>query len=384
MCAYRSKAAKTILKNNLAKFLYLRSNKLNGFVRDFVPNFLRDVMLDAKSYISGDEPLSSLRKVICELFVKNCDDAQFWALNDVNNKPRFKDMIQALSAANTVNLVAIAAAARSLEALRKLANGKSKLLRSKSPAFGYPLDVAVYAGQFEVVKALVHQASIDINQTAGEIPGAGHLAFRQAICTGIEQGNRDIVQFLLNKYVVIFDPATEPCMEIWLDKAISAKDTKIARLLMHVDTHAGMSTFYTAFEKSFMWGKTRLRSVFFKLDRLQINQVFRRTYPLLTAIESYAGPHVMKRLVDLGADVDGPAYLGGLDRPLRAALKSRRDKLLLKPLQMGANACLIPQSIWRSHQEYISNTLEMKKALEAAYQNCEKPRPLSGKLFAGF
>jgi hypothetical protein len=371
MYAYRNKAAKTILKKNLAKFLYLRSNKLNGFVCNFVPNFFRDVMLDAKSYISSDEPFSSLRKVICELFVKNCDDAQFWVLNDVNNnKPRFKDMIQALSAANTVNLVTTAAAAGSLKALRKLANRKSKLLRSKSPAFGYPLDVAVYAGQFEVDKALVHQASIDINQTAGEIPGAGHLAFRQAICTGIEQGNCDIVQFLLNKYVDIFGPATEPCMEIWLDKAISAKDTKIARLLMHVDTHAGMSTFYTAFEKSFMWGKIRLRSVFFELDRLQIDQVFRRTYPLLTTIDSYAGPHVIKRLVDLGADVDGPAYLGGLDRPLRAALKSRRDKLLLKLLQMGASPHLIPQSIWQSDQEYISNNLEMKEALEAAYQKC--------------
>jgi hypothetical protein len=49
MFAYQDKAGTKILRNSFAKFLYLWGNKLNGFVRDLVPKFLHDVMLDAKS-----------------------------------------------------------------------------------------------------------------------------------------------------------------------------------------------------------------------------------------------------------------------------------------------------------------------------------------------
>jgi hypothetical protein len=55
--------------------LFLRSNELEGFFRDMVPNFLRDVMVEAKAYISGDEALATLRRALCELFVKSNEDA---------------------------------------------------------------------------------------------------------------------------------------------------------------------------------------------------------------------------------------------------------------------------------------------------------------------
>jgi hypothetical protein len=70
----KTKGGREILRNNLAKFLFLRSNRLNGFVRDLVPYFILDVFLDAKSYTSGDEASTTLRRVLCELFVKSSEN----------------------------------------------------------------------------------------------------------------------------------------------------------------------------------------------------------------------------------------------------------------------------------------------------------------------
>jgi hypothetical protein len=91
---------------------------------------------------------------------------------------------------------------------------------------------------------------IDKNQAALKIPGNGHVAFRQAVYTVIECQNDDMARYLLDQYVEIFGPATETCMENWLDKAMIIGHEEIARLLMHMPTHLGMGTFYTAFGDS--------------------------------------------------------------------------------------------------------------------------------------
>jgi hypothetical protein len=55
-----------------------------------------------------------------------------------------------LSAANTANLIAVAAAAGSLETIKTLASQNRQLLWIMSPAFGYSLNAAVYADQLVV------------------------------------------------------------------------------------------------------------------------------------------------------------------------------------------------------------------------------------------
>jgi hypothetical protein len=53
-------------------------------------------------------------------------------------------------------------------------------------------------------------------------------------------------------------------------------------------------------------GKSRVSCTFFEENRLELNQVFRHSYPLLTAIVLHAPVLVLQELLDLGAEPDGP------------------------------------------------------------------------------
>jgi hypothetical protein len=61
-------------------------------------------------------------------------------------------------------LVAMAADLGDLYLLRTEAAKDRDSLWQESPAFGYPLDVAVYAGHFGVAKAIAQQAVTNQNE----------------------------------------------------------------------------------------------------------------------------------------------------------------------------------------------------------------------------
>lgn len=155
----KTRTGREILKNNLADFLFVWSSTLNSFVQVHVPNFIRDVMLTMTPWVTGDETSSTLRKVLCELFVRNHVDALKCVLSDANKLNR--TLLQSITVFNTANLVAVTAATGCLKVLRLLADKDRQLLWVNSSAFGYPLDAAVYAGQFGVVKTIVQQAIIN-------------------------------------------------------------------------------------------------------------------------------------------------------------------------------------------------------------------------------
>jgi hypothetical protein len=90
---------------------------------------------------------------------------------------------------------------------------------------------------------------------------------------------------------------------------VTAKDQYTMRLLKYITIHAGIGIFYTTLESSFKLEKLTVFRVFFKKGRLELNQVFRETYPLLTGINSYAGGPVIQELISLGADPGGTSYL---------------------------------------------------------------------------
>jgi hypothetical protein len=158
----KTRAGREILKHKLADFLYTRSTKLNGFVRTHVPNFINRIIYITESWITGDQAISTLRRVICELFVRNCDGALRFVLTDTN-KLSIQDK-QETMASSGANLIATVAAIGDLYILRMQAAKDKDLLWAKSPAFGYPLDVAVYAGHFDVVKAIAQQAVTNQNE----------------------------------------------------------------------------------------------------------------------------------------------------------------------------------------------------------------------------
>ena len=157
MYAYnKTRAGREILKHKLAEFLYTRSTKLNDFVRAHVPELISGVMLSKKSWIPDNKTTSTLRRVLCELFVRNCDGALTCVLTDMNKLNISHKKV--ITASSTVNLIATAAAIGDLGGLRHDTVKNKDLLWRMSPAFGYPLDAAVYAGHFGVVKAIAQQA----------------------------------------------------------------------------------------------------------------------------------------------------------------------------------------------------------------------------------
>ena len=103
-----------------------------------------------------DAEKTALRKALCEQFVRRHPDAFRCVTSHVNRLVGFFE--RSILVTETENLVAAAAATGNLKALKHLARTKKRLLGSQSPAFGYPLDVAVYTDQDAVVKAIVQQA----------------------------------------------------------------------------------------------------------------------------------------------------------------------------------------------------------------------------------
>ncbi|CAN9225303.1 unnamed protein product [Alternaria alternata] len=163
----KTRAGREILQHKLADFLYTRSTKLNGFVRTHVPEFIRDVILIKEPSITGDEAVSKLRRLLCELFARNCDGALTFVLTQTNKLNHHQ--IKALSVSSTVNLIAVATAIGDLYLLRTEAAKDRDLLWQESTAFGYPLDVAVYAGHFGVAKVIAQQAVTNRNKDGVDI-----------------------------------------------------------------------------------------------------------------------------------------------------------------------------------------------------------------------
>jgi len=370
-----------ILRNNIAKFLFLRSNKLNGFIRDLVPNFIRDVMREAEPWVSDDKASATLRKVLCELYVKTDHNAYACIVQDTRHG-RLQKHIHGIQATKVVNLVAAAAAAGSLEALRGLANHNHKLLWLHSPTFGYPIDAAAYAGQFKVVKALAEQAVTDKGLSIATSSTRENIAFGKAICTGIEHGHDKMTKVLIEKYGEAFGPASESCMEEWLEYAVATGNKVITRLLQHVPNHAGMQIFYTAFEKSCWLGDTDIIRIFFEEGRLEINGISSVGYPLLTAVRvPFTSVVSVSVLLALGANPNGPIYCGHSKHPLQVALECGRDKVAIALLEAGANIHLIPKSIREAHMKRCTGMEQLKQALIHSLKRFKKPKPLCGELF---
>jgi hypothetical protein len=374
----KTRAGREILKNSLADFLFVRSCTLNGFVRDHVPRFIRDIMRAMRTWVTDDTAAVSLRKALCELFVRNCSDALKCVLNDFN---KIGLLLQdTISATNTVNLVAAAAATGNINALRHFATVKKSSLWARSPAFGYPLDAAVYAGQTAVVKAMTQQAITNQSQAVATISYTEHLAFREAVCTGIELGDSEMVVDLLRKYNDAFGLPTKACMKAWFDKAITSGNEEMLRLMLTMRSKAGKSTIYSAFEKACDLAKPVLIRLFFdpnlSKNYLSVNEIHGNAYPLLTAVNVIArSVIVVTTLLKLGANPNGPAYLAGLDRPLRVAARWGRGAACLALLEEGANPNLVTNVGWmKSAKKSFGKDTKTGKALRIAQKLCEKPR----------
>lgn len=384
---FREKGGRAILRNNIAKFLFLRSNRLNGFIRDLVPNFIRDVMQEAESWMIGDEKTrTALRRVLCELYVKTDRHAYSCIIQDIRQGRHYNKHVQDFQVTKVSNLVAAAAAAGSLEALRSLANHDHQLLWLHSPTFGYPIVAAAYAGQFEVVKALAKQAVTDKGLSIAISTPGQHTAFRKAICTSIEHGHDEMVKILLKNYGKAFGPASESCMAEWLGHSVATGNKVITHLLQHIPNHAGMRTFYAAFESSCMLGDPDIIRIFFEEGRLEVNGISSHGYPLVTAVQvPWTSMPSVKALLAIGANPDGPAYRGNFRRPLQVALEYRRQGASIALLEAGANVYLVPESAWKPHTKHWTGLEQLDRALDQAllhsFVKSQKPKPLCGELF---
>ncbi|KAK1916054.1 hypothetical protein P3342_003869 [Pyrenophora teres f. teres] len=377
----KEKAGRNILRNNIAKFLYLRSNKLNGFIRDLVPNFIRDVMAIAEPWVRDDKAKAALRKVLCELYVKTDSNAFACIVQDIRHG-RHQNHLQGFQVTKVINLVAAAAAAGSPDWLRDLANHDHQVLWLHSPTFGYPIVAAAYAGQFNVVKALAEQALTDQGLSTTTSATAKHTSFREAICTSIKVGHDEMATVLIQKYDEAFGPASETCMTEWLQCSVSTGNKVITRLLQRIPTHAGTYTFYTAFENSCRLRDPGLIRIFFEEGRLEVNGISSYSYPLTVASQmSHTSTVPVEVLLSLGANPDGPTYRGHFRRPLEVALQTGRDRVAILLLEAGANIHLISKSCWKPYMKQWSGMEEVTEALNRSLRESQKPRPLCGELF---
>ncbi|KAH7371706.1 hypothetical protein BKA66DRAFT_423647 [Pyrenochaeta sp. MPI-SDFR-AT-0127] len=356
----KNRLGRKILNNYLAKFLFLRSIKLNGFVHDFLPNFIRDTMLEVSSCIKSNEAETALRKALCELLVKSNTCAYSWVLN-ITNRGQNQLLRNPIDVTNPSNRVAAAAAAGNLERVQELAFRDHHLMWKKSAAFGYPLDAAVYAGHLNVVQVIAQHAVHENAQPGAKSPAFSRRCFTLAICTGIELQRYEISKQLIQTYDYIFGFATHECMETWLQAAVKTGDERLARIVLNTDSQASIDCLYNAFDMSCRHDYAKIALQFFEAGRLRLDEVAHREYPLLTAIFRNSMP-VVQALLDLGANPDGPSYLENIDRPLHAALKKEQAGICRLLFLHGAKLDLVPVS---------HNTIA--KLFFKSYQNSKSP-----------
>jgi len=358
----------------------VRSKRLNGFVRSHVPDFIRDVVLAMSQWTASDVEETALRKALCEQFVRRYPDAFRYVTTRVSRL--VGHYARSFSVTETANLVAAAAATGNLSALKHFARTEKRLLWSKSPAFRYPLDVAVYAGQDAVVKAIVQQAITNQSRDFAGQSYTEHYSFCKAVCTAIELKDIRKLKYLLSKYTSAFGLATECCMKAWLKTTIEFGGEDVLKLILEVPSRYGPSIMYAAFETACCLAKPDLLHLLFGSQvgqtTLSINHVEDFRYPLLTAVKACATLEdvvFIKELLKLGADPNGPAYLANLDRPLQAMKRDGGATACLVLLEAGANPHLVACTRWVKimRKLYPRNT-EGGKALRNALKTCEKPK----------
>jgi hypothetical protein len=203
-----------------------------------------------------------------------------------------------------------------------------------------------------------------------------------------------MIEHLLEKYVEAFGSPTEACMTEWLDKAVTCGHEYTLGLLLRLPTEVGISTFYKAFEAACRLPRVSLLYLFFRPSsnipgRLAINKVYSRSdkdywsvYPLDTAIRlakrRYMGS-IIKKLLELGADPNGPKYRAGLRRPLHLATTDYCVSGILPLLDAGANPYLINDAQWiKVQRKRYSKQTSKGKALRTALKRYAKSKPAKG------
>jgi hypothetical protein len=202
--------------------------------------------------------------------------------------------------------------------------------------------------------------------------------FRQAICTGIELHRFDIVIHLLSTYSDTFGSATEECTKDWLKTALKARDEKTMRILQVFPTQAGTKIFYTAFESSCRLNAPKISRVFFEEERLRLNELCLRKYPVLSAMDGKSG-HVLQELLDMGANPDGPSYLDSAKRPLRLAMVRGHIEFACQLLQSGANPHLSTGPIYGSSAERLFEHKRFINLVIEAGKKCKRSTEFKGE-----
>jgi hypothetical protein len=275
-------------------------------------------------------------------------------------------------ATNASNRIAVAAAAGSLETIQNLGQENHRLFWYKSAAFGYPLEAAVYAGHSEIVDFLAHRAVIYMTKVIVKHSGLDLISFRQAIGTGIKLHRVAMVKLLLSTYFEIFGSATVECTRDWLDIALEFRDEECMRILQTIPTQAGTSTFYRAFDSSCKLNASKISRIFFEEGRLRVDELCSHTYPVLSAMGDGCR-HVLQALLNMGANPDGPFYLGATARPLELAMMRGHMEFACQLLQKGANPHLVTAPRSGSYVSLFKEHAVFQKLMKKAMKKCKKP-----------
>ncbi|KAF1843182.1 uncharacterized protein K460DRAFT_341031 [Cucurbitaria berberidis CBS 394.84] len=378
-----SKAGRTILKKNMVGYVFHRSNNPTTFARDLVPKFIRAIMNEL-AIATGNESegaAQSIRHTLCKVLVKYYKWTYF-ALTTIPSTALGISKLQHITIDNVPNRVAAAAAAGNLQAIRTFAEEDRSSIWGKSVAFGYPLVAATYAGHFHVVKAFVIQFITDLELDRLLAWQTERKPFSVAIRVAIQRQYSQILQYLVEKYVEAFGTASQRCMEKWLKAAVRTGRPEYVRLIVALRHHCSLLCIYDAFELSCKLNHPQVSRVFFEGNTLEVNEMLYHDFPIGTAFE-YGSLSVIKELLDLGANPDGPRYIGDGNRPLCEALYEEETEICCLLLEKGANIDLV-QPMINSKKDFIEKSPKLRELVKKA-DECRGPKlPLrvDGGLFA--
>jgi len=225
------------------------------------------------------------------------------------------------------------------------------------------------AGHTLVVNAIIEQAAADASIRYADLPATPEIVMR-AFTAALATRHTFIVDYLLEKYeeVFVFRPTRRHVYEGVASGRHSRRRSKAAVEALTSGHHANTLKLTCACSCLDMC------RVFADKDAgvLKANAIyldkFGPTYPLATAIRA-CQPTIVRLLLDLHADPDGPRYIHpGTQVPLEEArsARSKVSELLSALLQKGANPCRMSEAASKLLAEQVkrpgySNPRELLK-----------------------
>ncbi|KAF2680418.1 hypothetical protein K458DRAFT_257806, partial [Lentithecium fluviatile CBS 122367] len=305
-----------ILRKNLSTYLKYRIKKLNG-AHPFLPNFIKHA-LDRLEKVSGPVDFSTKTKnegTLCDVLVKESEEIAFELVTtDVKRKKcqRHLWMFDHTQTDDADYAIAAAAAIGDMGAMVSFIKPDPTDIWLYSPAFGYPLAIAAYTGEYLMVKRM-----LDAFKIIGLMrdPKSFEEMYEQAILFSLQSRHVAVTMLLTENHPLYFAAVEKKAFQSWLKEAIDSGNSELVDAVLKLNHNGGVDCYAQGFNTACKLGHANMVRLFFEPGRLGINQHTKSaaessgcseiTFPLSIAVCS-GHLSVVKEMLRLGANASGP------------------------------------------------------------------------------